>query len=143
MTRVHFLRMQGGPPVQFTIERDSQSAGCHACRSMEDASGNLFHSHDCEAARVAVARDVQDITTDGAAAFVGAMRAQLAEEHADRILGDRSSDDAGDKVDQRRIDLVGGYLAGYAKAEDSAVEIVQIGLSRLSSEIAAWSGRSR
>lgn len=144
-TRRHFLRMPGGRPIEFIVESDDQRSACGACgvSSERERGVDLWHEAECPAARAIVARDAYDITAEGAADFVGAVRAQLAEEYADRETADLADPRSGmPAAATRRIRdrVIAGYLAGYARAEQSALEIVRTGLARMSSEIDAWSG---
>ncbi len=132
MARRHFLRNEAANPIEFDVIDDDQRSTCHGCKAYVARSGDMWHQEECPAARALVARDVQDITGDGAEDFIGAMRAQLAKEYADTAT----------RRDGMTVQdmLVDAYLAGYARAEQGALRIAKTGLARLASELEAWSG---
>lgn len=146
-TTRHLLHVPGSLPIEFD-PGGGGAVACGCCGATRGTSGDLLHAEDCSVARRFVADMIRDITTDGAAEFVEALRLDLARRFAESILG---TDGAGgvdgelaeaSVTSARRADLVAGYVAGRQGAERAAREFLRRGLTRLLADLDAWDGAS-
>lgn len=147
-TTRHLLHIPGSLPVEFD-PGGGVTVSCGPCGATRRTNGDLLHAEDCPVARRCVADATRDITTDGAAEFVEALRLDLARRFADGVLGTAEVDGGVDgelvetpAASARRADLVAGYVAGRQSAERAAREFLRSGIARLLADLDAWDGAS-